>query len=50
MKYYLDQTSKTLRKNNGFCNSRASPKTEDDVIRDETKYFKRCKIFFKEKK
>ena len=56
MKYYLNQTTKTLHKTNGCYYSRVSPKTpkcyktEDDVIRDETQYFKRCKICFKEEK
>lgn len=56
MKYYLNKTSKTLHKLNGCCHSRVSPKkegcykTEDEVISAETKYFKRCKICFKEDK
>ena len=56
MKYYLNQTTKTLHKINGCCHSRVSPKnegcykTEDEVISAETKYFKRCKICFREDK
>ena len=54
MKYYLNESGKTLHKINGCCHSRIIPKgakcfkTEDDVIKSETKYFKKCKLCFKE--
>lgn len=56
MKYYLNENTGTLHKVNGCCNSKNIPKdakcfkTEDEAIKSETKYFKHCKICFKENK
>ena len=56
MKYYLNETGMTLHKVNGCRHSRHIPKgakcfkTEDEAIKSETKYFKHCKLCFKESK
>ena len=54
MKYYLNETGRTLHKIGGCRFSKIVPKdakcfkTEDEAIKSETKYFKHCKFCFKE--
>ena len=56
MKYYLNEKTSTLHKINGCCHSKHIPKdakcfeTEDEAIKEKSKYFKPCKLCFKEKK
>lgn len=56
MKYYLNETSMTLHKIGGCRYSNHIQKgakcfkTEDEAIKSETKYFKYCKLCFKESK
>lgn len=54
MKYYLNDKTGTLHKINGCYHSKHIPKgakcfkTEDEAISEKTKYFKHCKLCFKE--
>lgn len=56
MKYYFNGKTKTLHKIGACHFTKHLPedakrfKTEDEVIKAETKYFKHCKLCFKEEK